>query len=339
MTFEENVPLAPHTTFRIGGAARYFCRAASEAEVVEAVRVARERRLSLFILGGGSNVLIADAGYAGVALKMEERGISFQDDGGEVVVSAAAGVPWDDLVESTVQRGLFGLENLSAIPGTVGAAPVQNIGAYGAEVSQVIHKIRACDTQSLEFVEFNREACRFGYRDSLFKQLRRRYIITRVDFRLRRNGSPWIAYQDLARYFAARGCASPALSEVRQAVVEVRQGKLPDLRWWGTAGSYFKNPIVTAQTYEELKRRHPRLPGHAEPDGRMKLPLGWILDQLCGARGLALGKAGTYEKQALVIVTQPGASSDDVRRLERELARRVREVTGIEIEPEVEWVQ
>lgn len=338
MSFEEQVPLAPFTTFRIGGPARYFCRVASEDALLEAVRWARDKEVPLFVLGGGSNVLVSDAGFGGLVVKMEARGVSRCERDGEIIVSAAAGELWDDLVEDTVKRVLFGLENLSAIPGTVGAAPVQNIGAYGAEISQVIEKVRVLDTRSLEFLDLGKDDCQFGYRDSLFKRRKGRYVITKVEFRLKRDAGVNLRYKDLSQYFTARGISAPTLGQVREAVVEVRRDKLPDGGLWGTAGSFFKNPIVSRQTFEELKREHPELPGHAEPDGRIKLPLGWVLDKLCQARGLALGNASTYEKQALVVVARPGATAADVVNLTRELRRRVQEATGLVIEAEVEWV-
>ena len=338
MTFEEHVPLAQFTTFKIGGPARYFCRVASEDALVEANRLAHEKKLPVFVLGGGSNILVSDAGFGGVVVKMEARGISYCDLDREVIVSVAAGELWDDLIDSTVKRGLFGLENLSAIPGTAGAAPVQNIGAYGAEVSQVIEKVRVYDTQSLAFLELGQADCHFRYRDSLFKRFKKRYVITRVDFRLHRAGSVNLEYQDLAQYFAASGISAPTLRQVREAVIAVRWGKLPDGKLCGTAGSYFKNPIVPRQTFIDLKQKYPSLPGHPEPDGRMKLPLGWILDQICHARGLTVGNVGTYEKQALVVVTKPGASAADVLNLTEEIMRRVQVATGLAIEPEVEWV-
>lgn len=339
MRFEEQVPLAPFTTFRIGGPARYFCRVASEDALLEAVRFSRVKGLPLFVLGGGSNLLVSDAGFGGVVVKMETRGIAYGDRDGRTLVSAAAGERWDDLVEDTVKRALFGLENLSAIPGTVGAAPAQNIGAYGVEISQVIEQVRVLDTRSLEFLDLGKDDCQFGYRHSVFKRLKGRYVITRVEFRLNRAGRVNLQYQDLAQYFAARGMAAPTLRQVRDAVVEVRGGKLPDCGRWGTAGSFFKNPFVPRPTFDKLRREHPELPGHPEPDGRIKLSLGWILDKICKVRGFALGNASTYEKQALVVVSQPGASAADVVKLTTELRRRVQEATGLVIEAEVEWVE
>ena len=378
MDIQENISLAEHTTFKVGGQARFFCRVSDEMELLEAVAFAAEKGLPIFVLGGGSNILVSDKGFPGLVIKMEIAGIEEQGEGsrkkeerekgekGEikkeqiekakgnkerveqktVIVSAGAGELWDGLVEWTVERGLYGLENLSAIPGTVGAAPVQNIGAYGAEASQTIHSVRVLHVETGEYAELAAADCRFSYRDSIFKHEKGRHIITRVSFLLSRAGAVDLTYRDLGDYFRAKKNSSnagspalpPTLKEVRQAVIDIRWKKLPDWKLWGTAGSYFKNPIVTAAKLAELKQRYPELPSYAEPDGRSKVSLGWILDNVCDAKGLCVGKACVYERQALVLVTVPGATAEEVVSLSRELMRRVKDRTGIEIECEVEWV-
>ncbi len=339
MILTENTPLAEYTTFKIGGPARFFCRTQSEEGVVEAVRLAKEKNLPIFVLGGGSNLLISDEGFAGLVIRVEQKGILIgQMDNGKVLVTAAAGELWDDLVEKTVSAGLYGLENLSAIPGTVGAAPVQNIGAYGSEVSQVVDSVRVYDLQKETFLELSNEQCQFAYRDSIFKKQKGRYIVTRVSFRLDTSGRTNIGYKDLADYFVPKNILYPTPSEVREAVIRIRWGKLPDWKLWGTAGSFFKNPIVSAEKFLELKTKYPDLPGFNEPDGQVKVSLGWILDKVCKVKGLCIGNACTYEKQALVVVTKPGATSAEVVNLTKELMNRVRELTGLEISAEVEWV-
>lgn len=360
MILKEYIPLAEYTTFKIGGPARFLAHALTEEGLVKAVRMAHEKGLPIFVLGGGSNILVSDNGFSGVVIKMEMRGISFKrseikdkksknqsknlahegnrKESREFIVSAAAGEMWDDLVEKTVNRGLYGLANLSAIPGTVGAAPIQNIGAYGAEVSQTIFSVRALDTVAMKFVDLTNAQCRFDYRDSIFKRVKGRYIVTRVDFRLFKNGRVNISYKDLADYFAAKHVSNPTLKQVRDAVIEVRWGKLPDWKLWGTAGSYFKNPIIPLQQFIELKVKYPDLPGFPEPDGCIKVSLGWILDRVCRVKGLAVGNVSTYEKQALVVVAKPGATAAEVVGLTHELMKRVKDATGIEIAAEVEWV-
>ncbi len=349
MEIQENIPLAQYTTFKIGGPARFFCSVTSEDELRWAVASARERGSAIFVLGGGSNILMSDKGFDGLVIKMEIGGIEeggadteregSPDEGvGPMLVSCGAGVQWDTLVEYAVQRGLYGIENLSAIPGTVGAAPVQNIGAYGAEVAQSIRSVRAYDTHTDAFVDMSREACMFSYRDSVFKREKGRYIVTRVDFDLRRQGVLDISYKDVAAYFSHKGIEHPTLAQVRDAVIDIRWNKLPDWKLWGTAGSFFKNPIIAADHFDVLKRAYPELPGFPEPDGRVKVSLGWILDKVCDARGLCAGNACVYEKQALVLVTKPGATSEEVVSLAHRLMKEVKDKTGIDIEGEVEWV-
>lgn len=357
MIIKEKVSLAPYTTFRIGGPARFCGSVTTEDELVEACAFAREKGLLIFILGGGSNVLINDRGYDGLVIKMEIEGITEvtsdkaqvesgkkESDGagvaseGGVVISVGAGVQWDTLVEYAVERGLYGLENLSAIPGTVGAAPVQNIGAYGAEVSDTILLVRAFDTQTSTFVELTNAECNFSYRDSIFKKEKGRYVITRVDFALQKGGSVNIAYKDVKEYFAKKNVSAPSLSKVREAIIDIRWGKLPDWKLWGTAGSFFKNPIIGADTFTELAKKYPGLPGYPEPDGRMKVSLGWILDKVCTMKGFCEGNACVYEKQALVLIAKPGATAEEVVKLAQNIMTAVKEKTGIDIEGEVEWV-
>jgi UDP-N-acetylmuramate dehydrogenase len=258
----------------------------------------------------------------------------------EAIVSAAAGELWDNFVEYTVSRGLCGLENLSAIPGTVGAAPVQNIGAYGAEAARFISSVRAFDTRKMIFVELSNKECAFAYRDSVFKRNKGRYIITRVEFKLKKDGVVNIGYKDLKDYFNSKSIAIsvPTPAQVREAVIDIRWNKLPDWKLWGTAGSFFRNPVVSALKYGRLKKKYPDMPGFKEPWGRVKIPLGWVLEHICNAKGMMKGGVGTYEKQALVFVAKPGATAAQVVELAQELMKRVKEATGITIEGEVEWV-
>ena len=281
---------------------------------------------------------------AGVSSDSQLRAPSSKSSGSKLpasssfLITAGAGEDWEKLVERTVGMGLYGMENLSAIPGTVGASPIQNIGAYGVDVSKVIHSVRALDTKTMDFVELSNADCRFAYRDSRFKHEKGRYIISAVTYALSKEGRINIDYKDVREYFDRKNIAKPTLAQVRQAVTEVRRNKLPDWTCWGTAGSFFKNPIIDKETFAALKKKYPDLPGFPEPDGRVKVSLAWILDKLCDARGLTIGNVGTFEKQALVVVAKPGASAKEVLDFAHELMRRVREKTGIEIEGEVEWV-
>lgn len=339
LTIKENISLAPYTTFKIGGLARFYCSVETEDELVEACKFAREKNLAIFILGGGSNILISDRGFDGLVIRMKMKGVEYmENEDGTVIVSAAAGEQWDDLVEQTVGKGMYGLENLSAIPGTVGAAPVQNIGAYGAEVSNTLIKVRVLEMETLTFKEFSKEECSFSYRDSRFKHEKGKHVITRVYFNLNKKSQVNITYKDLADYFSKKNLASPTLQQVRDAVIDIRWNKLPDWKLWGTAGSFFKNPIISANNFIELKKTYPELPGYSESDGRVKVSLGWILDKVCNMKGMCLDNVCVYEKQALVLVSKPGATSEEVVNLAHKIMAEVKEKTGIEIEGEVEWV-
>ncbi len=338
MNIQENILIAPYTTFKIGGPARFFCAVATEDGLVEAVRYAKGEGLPFLVIGGGSNLLFSDSGYAGLIIKNEIMGRTFTDDGTLYsVVDAFAGEDWENLVRETVEKDLFGIENLSAIPGKVGASPVQNIGAYGAEVSKVIVSVRVLDTSTMQFVELSQLDCKFSYRDSIFKHEKGHYIVTRVRFRLCKLGELNIEYGALQKYFVEKDMTKPSLKEVRDAVIEIRKSKLPDWTMWGTAGSYFKNPVIEAARFADLRSEYPELPGFVEHDGRVKVSLGYILDKICNAKGLSVGNVSVYEKQALVLVAKPGATATEVLNLANELMRLVKEKTGIVIEGEVEW--
>jgi len=335
MNIKENEPLSAYTTFKIGGPARFFCAVSSEGELVEALKFAEGKRIPFFILGGGSNLLVSDRGFDGLVVKMEMKGVIFSGDR----VRAAAGEMWDELVAETVRRGLYGLENLSAIPGTVGATAVQNIGAYGAEVSKSIESVRILEVKSGKFLMLPAADCSFAYRDSLFKRQKNRHVVVNVTFRLDSKGKVNIAYKDLKEYFAAKSLGrEPTLAQVREAVINIRWGKLPDWKLWGTAGSFFKNPIVPVRKFIELKQKYPDLPGFPEGESLVKIALGWILDKVCGLKGLCLGNACVFENQALVIVAKPGATASEVVDLTNEIRNKVKMRTGLEIEAEVEWV-
>ncbi len=336
MSIQKQVSLAPYTTFKIGGNAHFFCAVASKEELIEAVQFAKQKTLPILVIGGGSNILISDKGFDGLVIKMNIKGIIQKDN----ILSVGAGEVWDDLVAYVVSTGLYGFENLSSIPGTVGATPVQNIGAYGTEVCQLIKSVHAFDTTTMSYVDLSQDVCAFGYRDSLFKHQKGRYIIIGVNFIANKNGSINIEYKDLKEYFKKEieNKSVITISNVRNAVVSIRAEKLPDWRKWGTAGSFFKNPIISNGAYNELKKTYPDIPCFAEPNNNVKIPLGWILDKVCNIKGLKHGHVRVYEKQALVLISEPGATAQEVAELARMLMDFVKEKTGIDIEGEVEWV-
>jgi UDP-N-acetylmuramate dehydrogenase len=336
MNILENVPLAQYTTFKTGGPARYFCSVTTEDELVEAVTFAKNKHIPIFILGGGSNILVSDKGLSSLVIKIDLKGKTYRD----TTVLVSAGETWDDFVQETVSKKLYGLENLSAIPGTVGAAPVQNIGAYGAEVSDTVFCVRVLDLTTMKFGNLSNADCQFSYRDSIFKHEKGRYVITEVEFKLSKEGKPNTSYREVREYLITHNITHPTPEDIRHAVIEIRWGKLPDWKLWGTAGSFFKNPIISADHFKKLQEKYPDLPGYPGEDDprRVKVSLGWILDKVCNVKGLCVGNVCTYEKQALCLVAHPGATTEEVVSLAHQLMDMVKEKTGIEIEGEVEWV-
>lgn len=334
MTIQENIPLAPYTTFKVGGNARYFVVVQTLDELKAALEFARARGLQRFVLGGGSNVVIADAGFPGLVIKMELKGIERADAGDSVFVSAMAGESWDGLVAKTVEWGLWGIENLSWIPGTVGAAPVQNIGAYGTEVMNVIDAIHVIDLSTGQGRIMSNAECRFSYRDSIFKTAAGKdLVIVSVRFRLSTKRAPNLSYKDLKEYFA--GKPAPTQLEIRDAVIAIRKGKFPDINLIGTAGSFWKNPIVPSAVYERLRVEYPAMPSFPVDVARVKVPLAWILDNVCKLKGFTKGNVGLFERQPIVLVAKRGATFAEISAFEREVAAAVKAKTGIDIEREV----
>lgn len=363
MKIQENVSLAPFTTFRIGGTARFFVEVQSVTDIEEVLAFAKEgsdeeKHLPIFILGGGSNILISDKGFDGLVIKNELKGIVEEDvvgvDGGVecVRIIACAGENWDDFVKYTVEeKGLYGLENLSHIPGTVGASPVQNIGAYGVEVKEVIEWVEVYNPTLKKIERLGNEECQFAYRDSIFKHERKNNVILRVAFLLKKKGMTLIGYKDLKNYFAGR-VDSPSIREVRDAVIKVRAEKFPDLSKVGTAGSFFKNVIIPRTEYQRLLRQHPTMPAFMTDPARkmksqsqektedllVKVPTAWILDKVCGFRGVRRGEVGVWGNQALVLVNFSNGTAQEVKTLAEEMIFCAKQKTGITIYPEVEFV-
>jgi UDP-N-acetylmuramate dehydrogenase len=343
MKIDEHVPLSGRTTFGIGGSARYLVSCSTEDDLRAARAFARERGLPWSVVAGGSNLLASDAGYDGVVivpdLRDGEYALSFEDDGDAVMLIGGAGHQWNAVVDAAAARGLWGIENLAGIPGTLGAAPVQNIGAYGAELRDVLAWVEALGEDGAVRRLRNGE-CAFGYRESRFKR-GPSLVITKVALRLSRAAKPRLSYKDLAAK-AAEGMPLSTPTEVGSAVRSIRSGKFPDLKEWGTAGSFFKNPVIAPEAYARLRERYPELPGFPqEQDGgptrsaMVKVPLAWILDRVLNLRGHSLGTARLFEKQPLVIVAERGASAHEVEALAYDVAARVRDATGIDIEREV----
>jgi UDP-N-acetylmuramate dehydrogenase len=353
----EDASLETRNTFRVPARAPVLAEVDDSADLPEVLAERRLRGGALLVLGGGSNLLFAgDATGPVVALRGQGIGV-VSDDGNWAVVRADAGVEWHALVQWTLSRGLGGLENLSLIPGTVGAAPIQNIGAYGVEVGETIHAVEAFEPATGEVRRLSATDCAFAYRDSLFKRAPDRYIVTAVEFALARDAAPRLGYAGIAQELAAMGVeAAPTAAQVSEAVVRIRRRKLPDPAVVGNAGSFFKNPIVPTAVAEALKAEHAGLPvfpvapfpadtarheatvsgslsRESEPDTVSKLSAAWLIDA-CGWKGHRRGAAGVSDAHALVLVNHGGATGAEILGLARSIAASVKSRFGVAIEPE-----
>jgi UDP-N-acetylmuramate dehydrogenase len=349
LRIQENIPLAPFTTFQVGGSARYFVDTHTEHEVNCAVAHAAARKLPLFVLGGGSNLVVSDAGWPGLVLKVSLAGVEFEGDRQKMLFHAGAGESWDLLVALTVSKNCSGLECLSGIPGTVGGAPVQNVGAYGQEVSQTITRVHALEIATGKRLEMSNLDCGFAYRTSIFNTTHRnQYIVLEVSYRLLRNGAAKIEYADLKKFFATTNSEKPTLQQVRDAVRSIRQSKAmlivsgdEDCR---SAGSFFRNPIVSqaeadrVQSLAELRAPGKTLPRYPAPNGQVKLAAAWLVEQAGFAKGYSLGPVGISRKHALAIVNRGGATAKDIVALKNAIQKKVFDVWGVTLQPEPVFV-
>ncbi|WP_265919575.1 UDP-N-acetylmuramate dehydrogenase [Cupriavidus nantongensis] len=332
--FHEFYPLRRHNTFGFDARARFAVHVRSETDLIAALADPRATGLPLVVLGGGSNVVLT-GDLDALVLLMEIPGhqVEATGAGGDAwLVTVGAGENWNALVNRTIADGMPGLENLALIPGTAGAAPIQNIGAYGVELRERFAGVRAYDRHTGSFAWLDLQACEFGYRDSLFKRAGAgRYIITAVTLRLPKAWQPVLSYGELAR--ALDGQAAPDAATIRDAVVAIRSRKLPDPAQLGNAGSFFKNPLVSAAQRDALLQAHPDLVSYAQPDGSYKLAAGWLIDR-CGFKGLSDGPVGVYGKQALVLVHHGGGTGAMLLALANRIADTVQARYGVRIEPE-----
>ena len=345
MLLLENIPLAPLTTIKIGGPARFFVEARNIGEVQEAFSYARSRDLPLFVLGGGSNLVVADAGWPGLVLKIAVQGIdqrSGHNEDGKILFDVGAGESWDKFVSHAVMARYAGVECLSGIPGSVGGTPVQNVGAYGQEVAETIATVQVLDTRDGQVRELCPEACEFSYRSSIFNTTARgRFIVLRVTYALTPGGEPRIAYADLKRHFEGRE-TPPNLAETREAVRHIRalKGMLitpgdPDCL---SAGSFFKNPVVSEEQHKDLKQRAAArgliLPSYPALETRKKVSAAWLVEHSGFAKGFGFGRVGISSRHALAIVNRGAATAADVLALQEEIQHRVEEIWGVGLEPE-----
>ena len=330
--------LRPFNTFGLPACAERLAVIEDAAQIAALVARPDWAATPRLILGGGSNLVLTQD-FAGLVLKVEIAGRRLVgEDEDAWYVEAGAGENWHDFVRWTLAQGWPGLENLSLIPGTVGAAPVQNIGAYGLEMAERCHSLRAVSLETGATQQLTTADCHFGYRDSVFKHgLAGRVLIAAVTFRLPRRWQPVTAYAELARELATRGLQQPTPHDVSDAIIAIRRRKLPDPAVIGNAGSFFKNPVVDAATLARIESAYPELPRYPQPDGRFKLAAGWLIDR-CGWKGRNLGAVGAYEHQALVLVNRGGATGADVQRIARAIQADVDARFGVQLETEPVFV-
>lgn len=342
---QENVSLADYTTLKIGGAARYFVAAKNEKEVFKTIAFAKKNNLEIFILGGGSNILIADEGFDGLVLQIALKGISFVQENEIVFVSAGAGEDWDAFCAVCVEKNLAGIECLSGIPGLVGGTPVQNVGAYGQEVSETIVSVRCFDRKDEKIVKLTNANCGFTYRSSIFNTTEKnRYIVLAVTYKLKLNGKPKIAYRDLQEFFGEK---EPNLKETREAVLKIRRDKsmVIDARDANTqsAGSFFKNPVVTKEKLAIIAEKAKCLgvetvPSYKVDEKNEKIPAAWLIEKSGFHKGFRSGKVGLSSKHTLAIVNFGGAAAKDVLMLKDEIQAQVKEQFDVELKPEPVFV-
>lgn len=342
MDLRENVPLAPLTTFKVGGPARYFVEARTEDEVLQAIDAAMQQNLRLFILGGGSNLVVADSGWPGLVLKIAVPGITQKESAGKVLFDAGAGEDWDALVALAVSRNCAGIETLSGIPGTVGGTPVQNVGAYGQEVSETITSVRVLELGRMQPRDMAAAECGFAYRQSIFNSTHKgRFIVLRVTYALTPGGAPRVEYKDLKNVFPD-SAARPTLQQVRDAVREIRRSKamliVPDDEDCRSAGSFFKNPVVPESKFEEVRAKvaakqltPPRYPAAG---GMVKLAAAWLVEQSGFPKGFTRGPVAISRKHTLAIVNRGGATAKDILALRDEVRRGVEDSFGVWLEQE-----
>jgi UDP-N-acetylmuramate dehydrogenase len=336
---QENLPLSAWTTFGVGGPARYFLNAASEQDVLDGLDSAKRLKIPVFVLGGGSNLLIADRGFEGLVLRVGLRGMTWEG----THLRAAAGEDWDDVVAGCVNKGFGGVECLSGIPGLAGGTPVQNVGAYGQEVADVLVGVRALDRQTESVVELSKQDCGFAYRSSIFNSTQKdRYIVLSITYQLQEHAVPHLRYPDLLRRFEGKS-APPALLEVREAVREIRAGKGmlivegdPDCR---SAGSFFKNPILSDADYAGLQSRaQEAVPRYPAGTGTVKTSAAWLIERAGFKKGFAIGRAGVSSRHTLALVNRGGAKASDIVHLAREIRKGVEDAFGVRLVPEPVFV-
>ena len=337
MNLQENISLKPLTTFGIDQKAHFFTTVSTLTELKEALVFAKEKQLPAFILGGGSNILLT-RDIEGLVIKLEIKGINLvKGEGDQLWVEVGAGEMWHELVLHSIAQDWAGLENLSLIPGTVGASPMQNIGAYGVEIKDVFDSLQAMHRETLEMHSFDAEACQFGYRESVFKQtLKDQFVITSVTFRLSKTPNFHLEYGAIREVLTTNGVVQPTIRAISDAVIQIRQSKLPDPKEIGNAGSFFKNPTIPTAQFDRLKASYPSIPGYPSAEG-VKVAAGWLIEQ-AGWKGKRIGDVGVHAKQALVLVNYGGGTGEEIKKLSEQIQASVLEKFGIHLHPEVHFI-
>lgn len=333
LAVRERVSLQSYNTLAIAAQCGYLIEVSELEQLPQALDFARRHQLPRLILGGGSNIVLADD-FPGVVIHMVLRGINVDVQGDTVLLDIAAGENWHDLVCWCLQQGYYGLENLALIPGTVGAAPIQNIGAYGVELQHLLDSVTGWDCEQESWQTLTNTQCEFGYRDSVFKHaLKDRFIITSVRLRLSLKANTRLNYQILSDYLAERQITTPTPEQVADAVIAIRQSKLPDPATLPNAGSFFKNPVISVAAFERLQQQFPSLVYYPQADGRFKLAAGWLVEQT-GWKGRSLGQVGVHEQQALVLINPGQGTGQDILQLASAIQQDVYEQFAIELEIE-----
>ncbi|MEB2784094.1 UDP-N-acetylmuramate dehydrogenase [Algoriphagus persicinus] len=337
MNILENISLKAFNTFGIDKTARFFVVIKTIDELKEALQWAKSQKVTPLILGGGSNILLTQ-NQDTLVIKIEIGGVkAILEDQEFYWIEAGAGINWHQFVLTAIENNWAGVENLSLIPGTVGASPMQNIGAYGVEIKDVFSHLKALNTETLAIEEFNAEQCQFGYRESIFKhELKEKYVICSVVFRLRKVPEFHVEYGAIQETLAASGIKKLSLKAISEAVIQIRQSKLPDPKVIGNSGSFFKNPTISTEHFHTLKNKYPLIPGYPNAEG-VKVPAAWLIEQ-CGWKGQRFGEIGVHAKQPLVLVNYGDGDGNDIKNLAAKIQKSVLDKFEISIQPEVNFL-
>ena len=334
-----NVNLRPYNSFGFDAIAKYFVEINTIDDLQTLIQSGVLQKHKTLILSGGNNILFQKDVFDGLVVYINTKGIEIlREDGNEVVVRAQAGEDWPEFVRFCVSKGWHGVENLAYIPGKIGAAPIQNIGAYGMELKDSFLQCEAMDLSTGKSKVFTKEDCHFGYRESIFKrELKGQYVITSVDFLLKKNAPLHLEYGNIRSYLEQNGIENPSLQQLHDAICAIRDAKLPDVKQIGSAGSFFKNPVISIEQFEDLQQQYPNIPHYPDTEGMVKVPAGWLIEQ-AGWKGWRDEHVGVYDKQALVLVHYGGGTGLDIVELAHKIQDSVEKKFGIRISPEVNFV-